>query len=103
MAKIVKLTESDIQAIVERVIGDELPTEYKDNTDPERMAEEWNEDETPVATDMDGEPGMDDDLKADAPQRTPATSSEERYTVAKDKNGTYYIINQLTGQILAKK
>jgi hypothetical protein len=43
MARIIKLTESDIQSIVERVIGDELPTEYKDYTDPERMAEEDTE------------------------------------------------------------
>lgn len=94
MAKIIKLTESDIQSIVERVIGDELPTEYKDYTDPERMAEE-DAIEEPV-----------DDTSSEipaAPERKLATSSEERFTVAKDKNGTYYIINQLTGQILAKK
>jgi hypothetical protein len=103
MARIIKLTESDIQSIVERVIGDELPTEYKDYTDPERMAEEDTEEE-PVATDVDvEEPNAEDDMKSDEPERTPATSSEERFTVAKDNKGTYYIINQLTGQILAKK
>ena len=96
MKKVIKLNESDLEKIVERVISDELPTEYKDFTSSDDISEEQMDSEPePVMTDTDVEGPIGNQ------DRVP--TNQNRFTVAKDKKGTYYILNQQTGQILAKK
>ena len=73
------------------------------------VTEQFEEDEYDLDTDKGGggydEPEEDDDEhhghhEIDEQEEVP---SSERYTVAKGEDGTYYILNQVTGKIIAKK
>jgi len=70
------------------------------------VTEQFEEDEYDLDTDKGGggydEPEEDDDEHHEIDEQVEVPPTE-RYTVAKGEDGTYYILNQVTGKIIAKK
>ena len=81
MSKTIKLTQEDLERIVENIIKEQ---EWKGSTDPEIMQlGQQGPEEIPGGDQYDDE--IDDDPKTD--------ESGVPLQLAKDENGNYYVIN----------
>jgi hypothetical protein len=86
-----KYTKAELVLMMESYDGDQLPTEYKDFTEQDEMG---GEEEQPV--DGGEEPTQEPDM-------APRSHGAPRYTIGRGQDGTFYVIDQDSGHILAKK
>jgi hypothetical protein len=93
MAKIVKLKQSDIENIVSNIIRENMEAS-KQPTDPfHRTKTNTSEPPTVVSLDMNEE----DEMGNEAPEM-----GGKKVYMAKDENGTFYLVDAETNQAIGK-
>lgn len=89
-----RYTKSELVLMMESYEGDQLPTEYKDFTEQDTIDTIDGAEEQPV--DGGEEPAQEPDM-------APRSHGAPRYTIGRGQDGTFYVIDQDSGHILAKK
>lgn len=89
MKKVIKLKQRDIVNVVNQIIENEL-----DNVQTSETEQEYE----PSAQKI-----IDNTILEPRPEVKPVTPSGGKIGIVKDNQGTYYVMNYETGEILGKK